>query len=99
MLGDYLSLIHICTKIIELFQFVNLDSAITEKVTTIITLLPFSYTHLDVYKRQVLDNPTITDQEYDKYLRELLDIETEHPELAKANSPTNRVGDVYKRQI
>ena len=44
------------------------------------------------YNYYVLDNPTITDQEYDKYLRELLDIETEHPELAKANSPTNRVG-------
>ena len=44
------------------------------------------------YNYYVLDNPTITDQEYDKYLRQLLDIETEHPELAKANSPTNRVG-------
>ena len=44
------------------------------------------------YNYYVLDNPTITDQEYDKYLRELLEIETEHPELAKANSPTNRVG-------
>lgn len=44
------------------------------------------------YNYYVNDNPTITDQEYDKYLRELIDIEREHPELADPNSPTNRVG-------
>ena len=44
------------------------------------------------YNYYVLDNPTITDQEYDKYLRELINIETEHPELADPNSPTKRVG-------
>ena len=44
------------------------------------------------YNYYVLDNPTITDQEYDKYLRELINIETEHPELADPASPTNRVG-------
>ena len=37
------------TKIIELFQFVNLDSAITEKVTTIITLLQGPITWLIMY--------------------------------------------------
>ena len=40
----------------------------------------------------VLDNPTITDQEYDKYNRELINIETEYPELILPNSPTRRVG-------
>ena len=44
------------------------------------------------YNYYVLDNPTITDQEYDKYMRELINIETEHPEFASPNSPTNRVG-------
>ena len=44
------------------------------------------------YNYYVNDNPTITDQEYDKYLRELINIETEHPELADPNSPTKRVG-------
>ena len=44
------------------------------------------------YNYYVNDNPTISDQEYDKYLRELINIETEHPELMKPNSPTNRVG-------
>ena len=31
------------------------------------------------YNYHTLDNPTITDQEYDKYLRELFDLEEEHP--------------------
>lgn len=44
------------------------------------------------YNYYVNDNPTITDQEYDKYLRELINIETEHPEFADPNSPTKRVG-------
>ena len=44
------------------------------------------------YNYYVLDNPTISDQEYYKYLRELINIEKEHPEYADPNSPTNRVG-------
>ena len=44
------------------------------------------------YNYYVLDNPTITDQEYDKYLRELINIEKSHKELASPTSPTNRVG-------
>ena len=30
------------------------------------------------YEYHVLDNPTITDQEFDKYLRELINLEKEH---------------------
>ena len=44
------------------------------------------------YNYYVLDNPTITDQEYDKYMRELIDIEEKYPELKKATSPTMHVG-------
>ncbi len=44
------------------------------------------------YNYHTLDKPTITDQEYDKYLRELYRIEEEHPELKKEDSPTNRTG-------
>lgn len=44
------------------------------------------------YNYYVNDNPQITDQEYDKYLRELINIETEYPELVDPNSPTKRVG-------
>lgn len=44
------------------------------------------------YNYYVLDNPTITDQEYDKYYRELLDIEKLYPEFSYDDSPTKRVG-------
>ncbi len=44
------------------------------------------------YNYHTLDNPTITDQEYDKYLRELYEIETTHPEWVKENSPTQHAG-------
>lgn len=44
------------------------------------------------YNYHTLDNPTISDQEYDKYLRELFDIEAAHPEWIKDNSPTQHAG-------
>ncbi len=36
--------------------------------------------------------PTISDREYDELYRELLDLEQQHPELASADSPTQKVG-------
>lgn len=44
------------------------------------------------YNYHVLDKPTITDQEYDNYLRELIMIEEKHPDWKKEDSPTVRVG-------
>ncbi|MDD3186936.1 MAG: NAD-dependent DNA ligase LigA [Bacilli bacterium] len=44
------------------------------------------------YNYHVLDKPTITDQEYDKYLRELINLEEENPEFKDKNSPTTRIG-------
>ncbi len=44
------------------------------------------------YEYYVLDNPTITDQEYDDYYMELLALEKKYPELKREDSPTNRVG-------
>src|SRR5690348_11221474 len=44
------------------------------------------------HRYHVLDEPDITDAEYDRLLRELEALETEHPELADADSPTRRVG-------
>ena len=44
------------------------------------------------YNYHTLDNPTITDQEYDKYLRELIEIETLHPEWIREDSPTQHAG-------
>ena len=44
------------------------------------------------YEYYVLDNPTITDQEYDDAYMELLALEKEYPEMKRIDSPTNRVG-------
>ena len=44
------------------------------------------------YRYHVLDEPEITDAEYDGLMRELEAIELEHPELATPDSPTRRVG-------
>ncbi|MGP0102281.1 MAG: NAD-dependent DNA ligase LigA [Solirubrobacteraceae bacterium] len=44
------------------------------------------------YRYYVLDDPEIGDDVYDRLLDELRSIEREHPELASADSPTQRVG-------
>ncbi len=47
------------------------------------------------YEYHVLDNPTtLTDQEYDNYIRELYDIEEKHPEYIREDSPTKKIGGV-----
>ena len=46
--------------------------------------------HNDLY--YVKDAPRITDAEYDRLFRELVELETAHPELATPDSPTQRVG-------
>jgi DNA ligase (NAD+) len=40
----------------------------------------------------VLDNPEISDGEFDKLMRQLKDLEAQHPELITPDSPTQRVG-------
>ena len=44
------------------------------------------------YRYYVLDDPTMDDRDYDLKLRELEELEKDHPELARADSPTKRVG-------
>ena len=44
------------------------------------------------YRYYILDDPTLSDAEYDEHLRELEAIEVDHPELATPDSPTQRVG-------
>lgn len=44
------------------------------------------------YRYHVLDDPQLADAEYDRLLRELLDLEETHPELRTPDSPTQRVG-------
>ena len=44
------------------------------------------------YEYHVLDNPTIPDAEYDRLFHQLKALESAHPELITADSPTQRVG-------
>jgi DNA ligase (NAD+) len=41
----------------------------------------------------LLDAPTISDTEYDKLMKQLVDLEKNHPEYSDPNSPSLRVGD------
>lgn len=44
------------------------------------------------YEYYVLANPSISDQEYDRYMQELMRLEQQYPELIREDSPTHRVG-------
>jgi DNA ligase (NAD+) len=44
------------------------------------------------YRYYVLDNPTLSDAEYDRLLRELQSLEAKFPELVTPESPTQRIG-------
>jgi len=44
------------------------------------------------YQYYVLDNPTVSDQEYDRLMQELQTIENLHPEWLTSDSPSQRVG-------
>ncbi len=44
------------------------------------------------YQYYVLDNPTVSDFEYDRLIHELIDIEAQFPQLIAPDSPTQRVG-------
>ena len=44
------------------------------------------------YEYYALDNPSLSDQEYDDKYNELLRLEEKYPELKREDSPTNRVG-------
>lgn len=52
--------------------------------------------HIEQYYNQ--DDPKITDYEYDQMMRELKDLEKEHPELVTPDSPTQKVGGSAKRE-
>jgi len=47
----------------------------------------------------VLDSPEISDAEYDKLVRELQELEKQHPELITPDSPTQRVGGKPKKAL
>ena len=51
------------------------------------------------YEYYVLDNPSVSDAEYDRLMQELMQIETEHPELKSPLSPTQRVGGMVQDEF
>ncbi|MBL0035915.1 MAG: NAD-dependent DNA ligase LigA [Flavobacteriales bacterium] len=67
-------------------------SEATDRITTLRQEL-----ELHNHRYYVLAEPMISDQQFDVMLKELEQLEAEHPELADANSPTQRVGgDITK---
>ena len=51
------------------------------------------------YRYYVLDDPQVTDQYYDRLMRELQALEAQHPELISDDSPTQRVGAAAASQF
>ncbi|WP_035257636.1 NAD-dependent DNA ligase LigA [Desulfatirhabdium butyrativorans] len=64
-----------------------IDSALAERARKLRNEL---HRHNVLY--HALDRPEISDAEYDRMFRELLDLEMRYPELADPNSPTRRIG-------
>lgn len=53
----------------------------------------------DNYNYYVLSAPTISDQEFDKKMKELQDLEAAHPEYYDPDSPTQRVGSDLSKEF
>ncbi len=51
------------------------------------------------YEYYVLDNPSVSDSEYDRLMQELIALEKAYPELASPLSPTQRVGGLVQDQF
>ncbi len=55
--------------------------------------------HQHNYNYYVLDNPVITDYEFDLKLKQLQELESKHPEFEDKNSPTQRVGGTITKNF
>lgn len=55
--------------------------------------------HEHNHRYYVLNQPTISDQEFDFLMKELQDLEAQHPELYDPNSPTQRVGSDLNKEF
>ncbi len=51
------------------------------------------------YEYYILDNPSITDQEYDNMLDELIKLEEKYPSYKRDDSPTSRVGSIVSDEF
>lgn len=67
---------------------INIKKKAERRIEELIELLN---THAHLY--YVLDQPSISDYEYDQLYRELEELEETHPDLMRPDSPTQRVGD------
>lgn len=63
------------------------DEAVVKEVAVLREKL-----HQANHQYYILDNPALTDAEYDVAMRRLVQLETDHPELITPDSPTQRVG-------
>ena len=63
------------------------EQTVTKRITEICQLLNH-YNH----QYYVLDEPSVPDIEYDRLMRELMTLETAHPELKTLDSPSQKVG-------
>ncbi|MGA8281562.1 MAG: NAD-dependent DNA ligase LigA, partial [Desulfobacterales bacterium] len=63
------------------------DPHITKRVAELRAAL-----HHHNHRYYVLDDPEISDAEYDALMQELIRLETDYPQLASPDSPTARVG-------
>ncbi|MBI4744088.1 MAG: NAD-dependent DNA ligase LigA [Actinobacteria bacterium] len=64
-----------------------MDSKLEEKVKKLRELINYHN-----YRYYVLDQPEISDAEYDRLMRELIKLEEQYPELITPDSPTQRIG-------
>ena len=55
--------------------------------------------HQHNYNYYVLDNPTISDYDFDQLLKELQSLENQYPEFFDPNSPTQRVGGLVTKNF
>ena len=55
--------------------------------------------HEHNYRYYVMNEPSISDYEFDQLMHELQDLEARHPEMADANSPTQRVGSDLQKEF
>ena len=51
------------------------------------------------YEYYTLDNPSVSDEEYDRLMKELINLEEMYPEYVDSNSPTKRVGGVVNESF
>ena len=65
----------------------NIDPEVIKRVTQLREAL-----HRHSYRYYVLDDPEISDSEYDRMMQELIRLETNYPDLSSPDSPTLRVG-------